>query len=59
MEAKIMGTDVWYYLTSEEKCSRCRRDFREDECPLRFWKEDDADYMLAYCEDCSPEVLGG
>ena len=57
MMAKILDTDHVYHMTSEDKCSRCRREFREDEVPLHLWPESDPNYMYSYCEKCSGEVL--
>ena len=59
IKVNILDTDVCYHITSEQKCSRCRQDFREDEVPLRLWTEHDANYMWAYCEACSNEVISG
>ncbi len=57
MKANILPTDRLYYQTREEKCSRCGREFREDEVPLRLWFECDPNFMYAYCEKCMEKVL--
>jgi hypothetical protein len=45
---------VW---VSEEICSRCGAEFREDEIPLRLWPQEDTNFMYSYCEKCTAEVL--
>lgn len=57
LQANIKESDHVNYLISDEKCSRCRADIREDEVPLRLWAKD-PNYMWIYCEKCTPEVIG-
>ena len=57
IKVNISIFDHVHYKTSDETCSRCRRKLLEDEVPLRFWPESNTDYMLIYCEDCSPDLL--
>lgn len=57
MQVKIKPSDHVNYMTSDEKCSRCRREIREDEVPLRLWSQKDSNYMWIYCEDCTDEIL--
>lgn len=56
MRIAIKPEDVVNYMTSDEKCSRCRKDV-SDEVPLRVWKSDDPNYMWIYCERCTEVVL--
>lgn len=56
MEADIKESDHVNYMTSDEKCSRCRKDIDEDEVPLRLWAQD-PNYMWIYCESCMNDVL--
>lgn len=56
MEVNIKESDHANYMTSDEKCSRCRKDIDEGEVPLRLWAQD-PNYMWIYCELCINDVL--
>ena len=57
MKVNIAPDDHINYMTSDNKCSRCRRDIQDDEVPLRLWPESDTNFMYVYCEECSSNVL--
>jgi len=57
-ECALKETDVVAYKTWDGRCSRCRREIREEEVPLHLWDEKDHNIMWTFCEDCSPEVMG-
>ena len=57
MHLKISPNDYVNYKTDDGKCSRCRKEIREDEVPLRLWSLLDPNIMMTYCESCNEEVL--
>ena len=57
MEVTILPDDHLNYMTSDEKCSRCRKDIKDGDVPLRLWPESDTNFMYIYCDGCSKEVL--
>jgi hypothetical protein len=48
----IRPTDHWHRRTSDDTCSRCRRQVPEDDVPLHLWKNGRTTDMLTYCERC-------
>ena len=48
----ILPDDSWHILTSDNTCSRCHTEIREDEVPLMIWSGNGHN-MLCYCERCT------
>ena len=48
----IQPSDHVYVIVSDNACSRCRREIREEEVPLMIWAGREGTFLWIYCDDC-------
>ena len=38
------------------RCSRCKREIRDEEVPFLAWAQDDRNVMWVICDDCTEDI---